>query len=341
MRSPVGQSERSRNQGVDTLVSEKDRVAGGFGELLDTGRDVDGVTDQGELELACAADGAGDHHTGVDPDTDPKRAAKSLGDEAVNQHSRAHVKILGIEKRKQTTRVDIEYLDGERAGFPRQRACDPIARYLLIPESVATYYDSSVRNGATVRDRGALEQLMHRPIRDLLDRVEWFEHDDVLELSADGTLLIAQYVCPADPSPILERVMAEEGQSREYCKRGRQYDAIDGSGMTTSTPEWEYEWYRKRHRPVRELLRGWCGHRSVTFVERLTAAEAEVRRLDILVVTLVDMLRKHDTFGADIYERDHDENRIRPETIRPVIDRPPAPWELPVREVPVRRGRWW
>lgn len=286
------------------------------------------------------------------------------------------VKILGIEKRKQTIRVDIEFLDGERAGLreniPGTRLHGPwstveffdlrMANWrrlsgseideteesaigdvfdLLIPESVATYYDSSVRNGATVRNRGALEQLMRRPMNDLLDRVEWFEHDDVVELSAEGTLLIAQYVCSANPSPVLDRVMAEEAQSREYCKRGREYEVIDGSGMTTSTPEWEYEWYRKRHRPVHELLRGWCGHRSVTFVERLTAAEAEVRRLDILVSTLVDTLRKHDTFGADIYERDHDENRIRPETVRSVIDRPLAPWEILVREVPVRRGRWW
>jgi len=286
------------------------------------------------------------------------------------------VKILGIERRKQTTRVDIEFLDGERTGLhdniPRSRLHglwstvvdfdERMANWqrlsgsdideteesavgdvfdLLIPETVATYYDSSVRNGATVRDRAALEQLMRRPMDDLLDRVEWFEHDDVMELSADGTLMIAQYVCAANPSPILERILSEEAQSREYCKRGREYDAIDGSGKTRSTPEWEYEWYRKRHRPLHELLRGWCGHRSVTFVERLTAAEAEVRRLDLLVTTLVDALRKHDNFGAEIYERDHNENRIRPETIRPVIDRPLAPWELPIREVPARRGRWW
>ena len=78
------------SQGVDGLVGEQDRVAGGLGELLDAGGDVDGVTDQGELELASAADGSGDHHTGVDPDADPKRAAESLGDETVNQHRGGH-----------------------------------------------------------------------------------------------------------------------------------------------------------------------------------------------------------------------------------------------------------
>ena len=211
----------------------------------------------------------------------------------------------------------------------------------LIPEDVATYYDSFIRNGATVRDRAALELLMKRALSDVLDQVGWFEDDVVLELSAAGTLLIAEYVCAANPVPVLERVIAAEAEIRGHCKRGREFDAIDGSGKQTSTPEWEYERYRKRSRPIHELLRAWCGHRSVTFVERLTAAESEVYRLDILVAELIDALRKHDKFDADTYERRHDAERIRPETVRPVVDRPLAPWELPVREVPIRRGRWW
>lgn len=286
------------------------------------------------------------------------------------------VRILDIEKRKQTVRVDVEYLDGERAGVhenvPGTRLYGPwsavtqfnerMANWerlghsdideteesavgdvfdLLIPETVAAYYDSFVRNGATVRDRAVLERLMQRPLSDVTDHVEWFEDDGVLQLSADGTLLIAEYVCAANPAPVLERIMANEAEVREHCKRGKEYDAIDGSGKQTSTPEWEYEWYRKRHRPVHELLRAWCGHRSVTFVERLTAAEGEVRRLDILVAKLVDSLRTHDKFGAEIWEREHDQERIRPETVRPVVDRPLAPWEIPMQEVPVRRGRWW
>ena len=89
MGSPVDESGRSRRQGVDALLGEKDRVAGGFGELLDAGCHVDGVTDEGELELAAAADGSGDHHTGIDPDADPKLPAESLGDKALNQKAAA------------------------------------------------------------------------------------------------------------------------------------------------------------------------------------------------------------------------------------------------------------
>lgn len=286
------------------------------------------------------------------------------------------VKILAIERRKQSTRVDIEFLDGERVGLhdnvPATRLHGPwstVSEYdermanwqrlsgsdldeteesavdevfgALIPEEIATYYDSFVRNGATVRDRKALESLMRRAMSDVLDHVEWFEHDALLELSAHGTLLIAQHVCAANPTPVLERVMAEEAEIREHCKRGREYDAIDGSGKHTSSPEWEYERYRKRYRPIHELLRGWCGHRSVKFYERLTAAEAEVRRLDILIARVIDTLKQHDAIYADIYEREHNQERISPESVRPVVDRPLAPWEIPVREVPARRGRWW
>src|SRR5215469_320014 len=98
MESPVDESGRSRRQGVDALMGEKDRVAGGFGELLDAGCHVDGVTDEGELQLAATADGSGDHHTGVDPDADPKLPAESLGDKAVNQHSGSDSGISMIRK---------------------------------------------------------------------------------------------------------------------------------------------------------------------------------------------------------------------------------------------------
>jgi len=61
-----------------------------LGELLDTGRDVDGVTDQSELQLACAADGSGDHQTGVDPDTDPQRPVEPLDNETLDQRCGGH-----------------------------------------------------------------------------------------------------------------------------------------------------------------------------------------------------------------------------------------------------------
>src|SRR4051794_23500128 len=72
VRSPVDESGRSSSQTVDRLASEKDRITGGLSQLLDAGSDIERIADQGELQLAAAADGARDHPTGVDADADPK-----------------------------------------------------------------------------------------------------------------------------------------------------------------------------------------------------------------------------------------------------------------------------
>jgi hypothetical protein len=290
--------------------------------------------------------------------------------------SSERVQIVSIEKRKQTTRVDIEFLDGDKAGarenvpgtrLPR-RWCD-VVEYdelmanwqrldrdaldeteewavgevfsLLIPEDVAAYGCSPVRQGTSVYRPEALEQVLRRPVADVLEQVEWFTHEGVTELSARGSLLVAEYACAVSPPLVLDSVMESEAEAREHCKRGRDFKGIDGE-KHSSTPEWEYEWYRRNLRPYHELLRQWCGHRSVTFYERLTAAEAEVRRLDVLVARLIDVIKEDHAVEAGIFEREHNEERISAETIRPVVDRPLAPWEMPVVEVPARRrARWW
>lgn len=304
-----------------------------------------------------------------------------IGDEQIYRASyyapSERVAVRGVEKRKQSMRIDIEYLDGKKAGrrenVPGSRLHGPwsdvdafdelrsnwlrlngngdglddaeqsavlAVLIALVPEDIAIYDNSPVRHGISISDVPALERLMKRSIGHILDQVEWFDYQGELELSSVGTLLMAEYVASANPVPMLEVVVAEEAEAREGCKRGRERDFYDGSGKQMSSPEYEYARYRKYDRPKHELIRSWCGHRAVSFVEQLTAAEAEVQRLDVLVAQVIDRLRTYDTNMADYYEREHNEERIRPETIRPVVDRPLAPWEIPVREVRVRGRRW-
>lgn len=285
------------------------------------------------------------------------------------------VRILGIEERKHTTRVDIEYLDGKRAGkrenVPQSRLHGLWSRvaqfdehmanreringgkldmveesavldvfHLLIPDNVATYYDA-VRHGTSIWDRHAMEELLKRPLTEVLDRVKWFDPGYAIQLSAEGTLLIAEFVCAANPFVVLEHVMSKEAEIRENCKHGRDGAyTLEGKGF--SPPEREYELYRKYDRPAHELLRSWCGYKAVSTAERLLAAEAEVRRLDILVTQLISVVRKYDPDNADAYTREHDDERIRLEAIRPVVERPLAPSEMPVIRVPVRQNwRYW
>ena len=163
---------------------------------------------------------------------------------------------------------------------------------LLIPEDVAAYDRSLARHGTSLYQRDALEQIIGRQLSDVLEQAEWFERAGTVELSPDGSLRIAEYACSANPPPVLDKVMASEAETREHSKRGQTYKGFDGEERT-SRPEREYEWYRMRLRPYDELFRQWRGHRSVTFYERLTAAEAEVRRLNILVAKVIDALKQH------------------------------------------------
>src|SRR5947209_14428969 len=98
MRSPVGESARSRNQRVDGLLREKDQITGGLGELLDASCHVDRVTDQSELELAAAADGPRDYHAGVDSNADPKLRTEPLGNHALNQDRSVHCGVGVIDE---------------------------------------------------------------------------------------------------------------------------------------------------------------------------------------------------------------------------------------------------
>lgn len=281
------------------------------------------------------------------------------------------VRILAIQPKKTSSRVDIEFLDdgGRTENVPGARLRRPWGEVVaydelmanwqriefdltepeesaasevfeaLVPENIATCEWSPVRYATAIHDEAGLEQLIELGLDDLLDGVASFDHDGVLMVSPEGTLRIAEVVCARRPAEVLAWVMTEERDIREKCKRGRPTQTSTGHATTTS-PEWEYEWYLKSDKPRHELLRQWCGHRAVTFHERLTAAEAEVRRLDIIVARLIDDARaKGDGFFADIMEEEHDKERITPEKVRPVVDRPLSPHEIPVREVPVRR-RW-
>jgi hypothetical protein len=138
---------------------------------------------------------------------------------------------------------------------------------------------------------------------------------------------------------VLDWIIEQEKELRHKCKHGSEQMGLSHR-MEKTSPEWEYHWYLKMHRPRHELLRHWCGHRAVTFQERRVAAEAETRRLDLLVTELIGVLeRTGDRHTADLYKAEHERDRITPERARPIVDRPLDPSEIPVREVP-RRRRW-
>jgi hypothetical protein len=209
----------------------------------------------------------------------------------------------------------------------------------LIPTAVANWEWNPVRLATAVHESAALTGLIGTPLEAILEQCESFVLERDLMISPTGTLLIAEAACRANPIPILDWVIAEEERLREKVKRGGLH--VVARKEVATSPEWEYRWYRVRDRPLHELLRHWCGHRAVTFQERLLAAEAENHRLDVLLAAVLDALRQS---GADhvavMYEEEHERDRTTPERARPVVDRPLSPAEIPVRYERARR-RWW
>lgn len=285
------------------------------------------------------------------------------------------VQIVDIQRGKQSYRADIEFLDGDKVGVLKnvlgnrlrghwsdvdeydltmanwesledfkvtdveESAIETVFE-LLVPESVATWEWKPIHFVTIVHAAEALMKVTGVPTPKLIADIAWFEQDGETMLSPEGTLLIAELACRRNPMPILEWVIEEEKVKREQCKRGGKSRLVRGSQDITTSPEWEYELYLKYSRPLHELLRQWCGHRAVSFQEHLDAAEAESRRLDVIVTRLIDALKsKGDQIFANAMEQEREEERITPEKLRPIVDRPLHPSEIPVRVERVWR-RW-
>jgi hypothetical protein len=222
-----------------------------------------------------------------------------------------------------------------------EQACTEEIFTLLIGPDVAEMLWSPVSGATDIRDRSRLGEIIGGPIEDILASAEWFDHNGRTILSPAGTLQLVEAACRAHPNQVLDLVVEQEAESRRKCKFGDTLRFGRGREDHSTSPEWEYDWYRRHDRPRHELLRQWCGHRAVTHHERFLAAEAETHRLDILVTDLLkalDSVGEHDQ--AARFAEEHERERITAHTIRPIVERPLHPSEIPVREIKVKR-RWW
>ncbi|GAB3861578.1 hypothetical protein ACFPIJ_11905 [Dactylosporangium cerinum] len=250
--------------------------------------------------------------------------------------------------RLKTRWADVEAYDAQQASWQRiadfeldsvEQSAVGTVYSALIPEEVAELDWRPVENATIIKDRAALAEILQAPAEEILAKVQWFTTDEGAIVSPAGTVVIAEAACRAHSHTILEHVIEEEAEARHKCKHGGPHPFRKGEN---SSPEWEYHWYRKHVRPEHELLRQWCGHRAVAAHERLTAAEAENHRLDLLIVQLVKALDlAGETVQAEQFAEEHERDRITPYLARPVIDRPLHWSEMPVREVQVYRRRHW
>jgi hypothetical protein len=193
---------------------------------------------------------------------------------------------------------------------------------LVVPSKVAELSVASSDDVLTIHDHQSLETLTGQAVAAFQTEFYWLVHDGKLVLSPRAALSVAELACRKNPAPVLDLVMAEEAVAREKSKRGGTAKDWETRDETTTSPEFEYDYYLRWQKPVHEILRQWCGYRAVTRHERLLAAEAEVNRLNIILAQAVDRLRGTNEGAAEMIEKEHEEDRITPYTIRPVPQRP-------------------
>ena len=276
----------------------------------------------------------------------PKKASASVEVEFVDDaarrvqtvsSSRLKVRWSGVEA-YDARQADWQRIDDFELDSVERSAVNTVFS-ALIPEEVADLGWRPIEKTTVITDRARLTEILQVPVEEILAKVQWLADDDATVVSPAGTVLIAELACRAHSHTILEHVVEEEAEARHKCKHGGPHPFRKGE---QSSPEWEYWWYRKHVRPEHELLRQWCGHRAVSVHERLMAAEAENHRLDRLIVQVIKALDlAGETVQAEQFAEEHERERITPYEARPVVDRPLHWSEMPVREVPVYRRRYW
>lgn len=242
----------------------------------------------------------------------------------------------------------VEAFDAYMAGLERLRADDETtetesgavedAYLLLLPRDVAGTLWNPVHHATRIHQRARLEELVATDLDALLQPFATMEQEGDLLVSPNASSAVAEALCRAHPAQVAEWVLEDEERRRAWTKRGKPA-GVDGSRNGTS-PEWEWLMYRQTYRPIYELLRSWCGHRAVTAHEQRVTAEAEVQRLKVLCAELIDSLREFRPHWPDAFDERLRRDRIKPETIRPLVERPLDPSEVQVR-VEYRAGRRW
>ena len=166
-----------------------------------------------------------------------------VGDEAIYRLREyapsKRVRIVAIDSREMKSRYEIEFLDGENGGtqenVPRARLRGPwagAAQYvelmanwerldrvqlidheesavspvfdLLIPADTAEWEWSPVRWMTRIHARSALEPIIGITVDDLLLLANWFEPDEDVIFSPEGTLTIAECTRRINLMPVLD-----------------------------------------------------------------------------------------------------------------------------------------
>lgn len=111
------------------------------------------------------------------------------------------------------------------------------------------------------------------------------------------TRMLAKRAAELEPDPILLWVHRDENEARRDAIYGRHYGGRGKNGGWDVSPEICAQVDEEHGKPVRTLLREWCGAEAVGLREELETVRKEVARLTALIETAVEDLRRANARG--------------------------------------------
>ncbi|WP_413247828.1 hypothetical protein [Sinomonas flava] len=172
---------------------------------------------------------------------------------------------------------------------PREYAASEIFDEYVDSELATINYRDG--DSITIKQPMVLAALLGLRVEQLTDYPEAFIVDGAVVAPWPATLLVARTVAEQNAERVLGRVQTEEKKARyaaihgEHLSRGRRQDHIP--------PEISEEVDRDYGRPVRDVLRSWCGAENVERFDELAELRKEIERVGDVAQNAIDALRAH------------------------------------------------
>jgi hypothetical protein len=174
-------------------------------------------------------------------------------------------------------------------GDEQQEAAAGVVFDRLIPEHMATIWDHHANGVVAIDDVVGLAGRLGLDLVELRDPLSFVE-DGHLISPWSVTRRIAMRAAELTPDPILQYVEREEADARREATYGKVYRQRGGPLHISS--EICVETDEKYGRPIRDVLRHWCGVEAADRWDELRELRVEVLRLGELVQAAVDELRR-------------------------------------------------
>ena len=163
---------------------------------------------------------------------------------------------------------------------------------VLIEPALATLGFNATNGTIAIADIESLAAYLDLGPHELRADPSSSEEDGNLIAAWPTTCLVAKRAAERSPEAVLRHVEREEAEARRDAIYGRHYPGRGKNGGWSVTPEICAQVDEEHGRPVRAILRDWCGAEAVGVRTELGELRTEVLRLTKLVESSVETLRQ-------------------------------------------------